>query len=63
MHIDYNVVLLQIEDMRNEVKYSKYVQTGQYTFDIDLNEFIRRKSPSPHVMLHTDYLCSIWIFL
>ena len=33
----------QIEDMLNEVKYSSYVDTGKYTSEIDLGDFIKCK--------------------
>ena len=33
---------LQIEDMLNEVKFSTYVDNGEYKTHVDMDDFIRR---------------------
>jgi hypothetical protein len=34
----------KIEDMVNEVKYSKYVETNEFVTEINLDDFIKRKA-------------------
>ncbi len=35
---------MKVEDMINEIKFSRYVETNDYVSTIDLNEFIKRKN-------------------
>ena len=36
-------VILQIEDMLNEIKFSTYVDNGEYKTQVNMDEFIQRK--------------------
>lgn len=31
----------EIENMKNEIKFSKYLETGEYVIDIEINTFLK----------------------
>ena len=46
-------LFVQIQDMLNEIKFSTYVDTGEYKSEVDMDDFIRRKNLFFLLLTHT----------
>ena len=47
--------LIQIEEMINEVKFSKYVETNEFVEEINLDDFIRCKIADLFLLIGASY--------